>query len=184
MTARAWLSLLVLTLACLGFAGPSNALAVVTATGATYDYDHHRDEYNGASLLSLHASPGGATPVRGYDRPSNSAEQGSASQPFRPATKPGPAVVRGGENTAAAYGRQAHRDLAERVRRKPGWQSEPRLVGADGKTYIPDVVTPKGRILELKPNTPSGRAQGARQLRIYEEQLGVRGRVIYYDPPG
>jgi hypothetical protein len=56
---------------------------------------------------------------------------------------------------------------------EPGWQSEPRLIGADGRTYKPDVVTVKGHLLELKPNTPSGRAAGARQLRIYEEQLGM-----------
>jgi hypothetical protein len=43
-------------------------------------------------------------------------------------------------------------------------------------------VTPNGRILELKPNTPSGRAAGERQIRNYEEQLGMPGRVIYYDP--
>lgn len=64
---------------------------------------------------------------------------------------------------------------------KPGWKSEPRLVGADGKVYKPDIVTPGGRILELKPNTPSGRATGERQIRNYEEQLGMRGRVIYYE---
>jgi hypothetical protein len=72
--------------------------------------------------------------------------------------------------------------LAERVAQKPGWQSEPRLVGADGKVYKPDVVTPGGHILELKPNTPSGRAAGARQIQNYEEQLGMPGRVIYYEP--
>jgi hypothetical protein len=93
------------------------------------------------------------------------------------------AATRGGESAAAAAGRQAHKELAERVARKPGWQSEPRLVGADGKIYKPDVVTPNGRILELKPNTPSGRAAGARQVQKYEEQLGMPGRVIYYDPP-
>lgn len=91
-------------------------------------------------------------------------------------------ATRGGESAAAAAGRQAHRELAERVAQKPGWQSEPRLLGADGKIYKPDVVTPNGRILELKPNTPSGRAAGARQIQIYEEQLGMPGRVIYYDP--
>jgi hypothetical protein len=73
-------------------------------------------------------------------------------------------------------------ELAERVAQKPGWQSEPRLVGADGKVYKPDVVTSGGHILELKPNTPSGRAAGARQIQNYEEQLGMRGRVIYYEP--
>ena len=91
-------------------------------------------------------------------------------------------VARGGESAAAATGRQAHKELAERVSQKPGWQSEPRLVGADGKVYKPDVVTPGGHILELKPNTPSGRAAGARQIQNYEDQLGMRGRVIYYEP--
>lgn len=92
------------------------------------------------------------------------------------------ATIRGGESAAAAAGRQAHRELAGRVAQKRGWQSEPRLQGADGRFYRPDVVTPNGRILELKPNTPSGRAAGSRQIRIYEEQLGMRGRVIYYKP--
>jgi RHS repeat-associated protein len=89
---------------------------------------------------------------------------------------------RGGESAAAAAGRNAHSDLANRVARKPGWQSQPRLRGADGKTYEPDVVTPRGRILELKPNTESGRAAGRSQIRKYANQLGMRGRVIYYDP--
>jgi hypothetical protein len=99
------------------------------------------------------------------------------------ACPPAAASVRGGESVAAAAGRRAHRELACRVAQKPGWQSEPRLLGADGKIYKPDVVTPGGRILELKPNTPTGRASGARQVKIYEEQLGMRCRVIYYDPP-
>jgi RHS repeat-associated protein len=94
----------------------------------------------------------------------------------------GATAARGGENSAAAAGRQAHKELAERVSQKPGWQSEPRLQGLDGKFYKPDVVTPGGRILELKPNTASGRAAGARQIQKYEEQLGLRGRVIYYEP--
>ena len=91
-------------------------------------------------------------------------------------------VARGGESVAAATGRQAHKELAERVSQKPGWQSEARLEGKDGKFYKPDVVTPGGHILELKPNTPSGRAAGARQIQNYEEQLGMRGRVIYHEP--
>jgi len=91
-------------------------------------------------------------------------------------------ATRGGESAAAAAGRQAHRELAKRVAQKPGWQSEPQLLGADGKIYKPDVVTPNGRILELKPNTRTGRSAGARQNRNYEEQLGMPGRVIYYDP--
>jgi len=89
---------------------------------------------------------------------------------------------RGGESAAAAAGRQAHRELAERVAQKPGWQPAPRLRGLDGNYYKPDVVTPNNRILELKPNTPSGRAAGVRQIQNYEEQLGMPGRVIYYEP--
>lgn len=92
-------------------------------------------------------------------------------------------ATRGGESAAAAAGRQAHKELAERVSQKPGWQSEPRMQGKDGNFYKPDVVTPSGRILELKPNTPSGRAAGERQVKNYEEQLGMRGRVIYYEGP-
>ncbi|MES4993822.1 RHS repeat-associated core domain-containing protein [Agrobacterium radiobacter] len=90
-------------------------------------------------------------------------------------------ITRGGESTSAAAGRQAHKNLADRVSQKPGWQSEPRMLGKDGKIHKPDVVTPRGRILELKPNTPSGRAAGARQVERYEQQLGQKGRVIYYE---
>lgn len=92
------------------------------------------------------------------------------------------AAKRGGESAAAATGRRVHRELAERVAQKAGWKSQPYLRGKDGRYYRPDVVTPNGRILELKPNTPSGRAAGERQIRNYEEQLGMPGRVIYYDP--
>jgi RHS repeat-associated protein len=88
----------------------------------------------------------------------------------------------GGESSAAAVGREAHKELSKRVLQKPGWQSEPRLMGADGKVYKPDVVTPGNHILEYKPNTPSGRAAGRRQIQKYERQLEMRGRVIYYDP--
>lgn len=99
------------------------------------------------------------------------------------ATRAAPAATRGGENAAAAAGRQAHRELAGRVAQKPGWKSEPRMTGADGKTYKPDVVTPRGRIMELKPDTASGRAAGARQTSNYSTQLGAPARTITYRPP-
>jgi hypothetical protein len=91
---------------------------------------------------------------------------------------------RGGESSAAAYGRAQHELLKLRVQGKgDGWLSEPSLRGIDKRIYKPDVGTPSGFILEFKPNTPSGRRAGARQIKVYEEQLGLRGRVIYYDPP-
>ena len=79
-------------------------------------------------------------------------------------------------------GNKAHADLAAKVKQKPGWQSEPILRGADGKLHKPDVVTPSGRFLELKPNTPNGRATGAAQADRYRKQLGMKGKVIYYEP--
>ena len=94
-----------------------------------------------------------------------------------------PSAVRGGESAAAAKGRQIHEAFKQRVGSKPGWTPEPRLVDPKtGKTVIPDALTPSGRPIELKPNTPSGRAAGACQLRKYERATGMKGRVIYYDP--
>ncbi|WP_026371044.1 RHS repeat-associated core domain-containing protein [Kallotenue papyrolyticum] len=93
-----------------------------------------------------------------------------------------------GENAAAKTGREAHKALKEKVLAKAektgkNWQSEPSLIDpATRKIVRPDVVTPSGRPIELKPNTPSGRRAGERQLRKYERATGKRGRVIYYDP--
>jgi RHS repeat-associated protein len=90
-------------------------------------------------------------------------------------------VRRGGESAKAAYGRLKHEELADKVRAKAGWESEPRVKGKSGDFFKPDVVTPRGRILELKPNTPSGRAAGRRQKKKYAEEIDERVRVIYYD---
>ncbi|WHI49785.1 hypothetical protein P3339_15050 [Microbulbifer sp. MLAF003] len=98
-----------------------------------------------------------------------------ASQTLRGAANP---KVR----AAIERGKQAHRELDQKVAQKPGWQANPPLRGADGKIHKPDVVTPNGRFMELKPNTPSGRRAGARQAQRYQEQLSMKGRVIYYDP--
>jgi hypothetical protein len=68
----------------------------------------------------------------------------------------------------------------------PSWEAISRFAAENrviGRVQRPDVVTRNGRILEMKPNTASGRAAGARQVQRYQEQLGRRGRVIYYNPP-
>ena len=80
-------------------------------------------------------------------------------------------------------GKKAHKDFSEKVKAKEGWESEPNLIDpATGKTVKPDAVSPSGRPVELKPNTPSGRAKGKRQIKKYERATGKKGRVIYYDP--
>jgi hypothetical protein len=86
-----------------------------------------------------------------------------------------------GETDATAAGREAHKDFAEKVSKKPGWQSEPRMTDpASGKTVKPDAVTKSGRPVELKPNTPSGQRAGAQQLKKYRRATGKNGRVVYY----
>jgi RHS repeat-associated protein len=83
---------------------------------------------------------------------------------------------------AANAGKRAHADFSKKAAAK-GWTAEPNLTDpATGKTVRPDAVTPSGHPVELKPNTPSGRAKGARQLPKYVRATGNNGRVIYYDP--
>ena len=97
------------------------------------------------------------------------------------------AVQRGSRNPkvaeAAAEGRARHAELAAKVKEKPGWKSEPKLTDPKtAKSVKPDVVKKGGRPLEYKPKTPTGRAQGARQLPKCERATGKKGRVIYYEP--
>ena len=66
--------------------------------------------------------------------------------------------------SAAARGREAHKEFAERAKQKPGWQSEKTIIGSNGEKLRPDALTPNGRPVQLKPNTPSGRRQGAKQI--------------------
>jgi RHS repeat-associated protein len=83
---------------------------------------------------------------------------------------------------AVTRGKEAHREFKERVMRKPGWTPNKRFKGPDGKTLEPDALDPKGRPVELKPNTPTGHKQGQRQIKKYKEAKKKNGRVIFYDP--
>ena len=84
---------------------------------------------------------------------------------------------------AAKIGQEAHKALRVKVLAKgDGWVSEKLMQGANGKFYRPDVITPSGNFIELKPNTISGRLKGYYQARTYRTQLGLHGRVIYYNP--
>lgn len=118
----------------------------------------------------------------------------SKPQPATPAKASGQASAggslakpRGSRNPkvakAAAEGRKRHSELKARAKEKKGWQSEPSLKDPKtGDTVRPDLVTPSGRPLEYKPNTPSGRAKGKQQLPAQERATGKKGRVIYYEP--
>ena len=146
--------------------------ATVTGIGATVGVP--------AVVVSVGLVMGGAANIeagyRGLVQALKSPNSGSSGPQ---GTGPG----KGGENAFTSRGRAAHREFAENVKAKPGWQSEPRLVDpATGKTVIPDAVTPTGHPIELKPNTPTGRASGQRQLPKYERATNKKGRVIYYDP--
>ncbi|MDI1433937.1 hypothetical protein [Polyangium sorediatum] len=117
------------------------------------------------------AKPNGAASGQGGN--------GSAADP-PPQAKP----KRGGENPAAARGREVHEEFKKKVEAKQaeGWKSEPHIKVEGGTHVKPDAVTPKGHPIELKPNTPTGREAGKRQMQKYEEVLKKKGRVIYYDP--
>lgn len=62
----------------------------------------------------------------------------------------------------------------------PGWKYGKRMTGFDGKHFYPDVITPRGHLLELKPFTPSGIKEGRIKAEIYRKQLGRHVRVICY----
>ena len=89
----------------------------------------------------------------------------------------------GGESAAAARGRSAHDAFDAKVQAKSnqGWKSKPRITDADGRVHIPDALTPSGRPIEYKPNTPSGIKAGRRQLKRYEQVTGKKGRLLTYD---
>jgi RHS repeat-associated protein len=98
-------------------------------------------------------------------------------------------VLRGAANpkvrAAIERGKKAHDEFKKKVdaKKSQGWDSNPHIKDPDtGRYVIPDALTPSKRPVELKPNTPSGRRQGRKQLRKYERVTGKKGRVVYYDP--
>lgn len=88
-----------------------------------------------------------------------------------------------GENSGTVSGRARHAEFAEQVEKKDGWKSEPKIEGGpNNETGRPDALDPKGRPVELKPDTPTGHKSGKRQMAKYKRITGKNGRVIYYDP--
>jgi len=89
---------------------------------------------------------------------------------------------RGGDNYAARLGRKVHAELKARVEQKANWDPNPQFTGQSGARLRPDAGTPRGRYLELKPNTPSGRRAAESQVRKYREDGKKKTRAIYYNP--
>lgn len=97
--------------------------------------------------------------------------------------------MRVGDNWATRAGRLAHKALKERLEQKEGWDYEPRFRGPNGLRK-PDVGAPARnptnsdarRLMELKPDTPSGRRAAERVVREYQAETGNKTRAIYYNP--
>ncbi|MRG91985.1 hypothetical protein [Polyangium spumosum] len=150
--------------------------------------------HNGQSLST--GSDGGAsapkttvkTRTRPFGKPKGAKPKGGAAgQAGNGSAADPPAQVkpkRGGETPAAARGREAHEEFKKKVEKKKGegWRANKRIKGQDGKYVVPDAITPKGHPIELKPNTPTGKEAGKRQMKKYEAATGKKGRVIYYEP--
>jgi hypothetical protein len=97
--------------------------------------------------------------------------------------------LRVGDNWATRAGRRAHAAMKERLAQKPGWQYEPKLPREGQRPLKPDIGTPKRnpidptkrKYIELKPDSPSGRAAGARALQRYREVTNDPVRLLFYN---
>ncbi len=85
---------------------------------------------------------------------------------------------------AVSDGNKFHQEFYEWVKSQPGWKANPTLRDPlTGRIVRPDALTPDGRPVELKPNTPSGMRRGQIQTLAQERAAGKKGVVIFYDPP-
>lgn len=97
--------------------------------------------------------------------------------------------LRVGDNWATRAGRRAHAALKERLAQKEGWEYEPKLARPGQRPLKPDLGTPKRdpqlpdkRMYgELKPDSPSGRAAGARALKKYQALTDDYIRLFLYN---
>jgi hypothetical protein len=98
-----------------------------------------------------------------------------------------------GDNWATRKGRQAHAAFKAQVQAKDGWDPDPAVKRPGQRPLRPDAGTPKRNpndpsnpdkryYVELKPDTPSGRARGASAVKRYQDASGNKARVVYYDP--
>jgi hypothetical protein len=85
---------------------------------------------------------------------------------------------------AIEEGRKEHDKLRSKARGKLGWDAD-RLLRNEitGEKGRPDVITPRGRTMELKPDTPTGRKAAEKQTKKYNRITGQRSRPIFYRRP-
>ena len=131
-----------------------------------------------APLGALFALEGGAAIGARLTRPP------PVRPPFRFVQKD--PYLRVGDNWATRAGRLAHAALKERLKKKQpdGWESEPLESGLRPDVGAPvRSLDPRMRyLMELKPNTPSGRRAAAKAVKKYFDATGFKTRAIFYDP--
>lgn len=81
---------------------------------------------------------------------------------------------------AAERGKRRH-EITHEVFRERGWKADKSIPGT---RLRPDGITEKGKPVEVKPDTESGRKSREKQIQKYNEATGKRGRVIYYSHDG
>lgn len=100
--------------------------------------------------------------------------------------------LRVGDNWATRAGRRAHNALKARLEQKAsGWRYEPDIPTKYGLRK-PDVGAPVRKpsednplrryLLELKPDTPTGRIAARRAVKRYERETENKTRAIFYNP--
>ena len=99
--------------------------------------------------------------------------------------------LRVGDNWATRAGRRAHAALRAKVKAKPGWESEPAIELQSGGTGRPDVAAPvrasteagtaRRNMMEMKPDTPTGRKAAEKAIKKYEGS-DRKFRALRYNP--
>jgi hypothetical protein len=92
------------------------------------------------------------------------------------------------EPSHLGYGGNLLPTVQERLAQKPSWEYEPKLSRPGQRPLKPDMGTPKRNPQlpnkrmygELKPDSPSGRAAGARALKKYQAVTNDPVRLFFY----
>jgi len=105
----------------------------------------------------------------------------ASDDPDRSGSKRPRGMANPNSSEAAKDGYRRHeKQLRPYVGQKgPGWRYSEGVKDPKTGTYVfPDVTTPRGRTLEMKPDTPTGRAAGAKQIERYERATRKRSKVF------